>query len=245
MLATPEAVTGCIGAEMSIQAIGLDHPTGNLGYGVRRILDVLSKNLSGADAEIGVGVAIRKDPGAGNSTFRYGLAIYDEPREHKPNRYGHIYSDGRRLRLHSVVGHTGADILLERNSLRGVQLNGDYTAGVIVLKAGNQVDFDSLGDHAAVDFNTPTTRLCISRGGVERVAFGLGATPGLYIANDLSIAPRDTGCATWTGAGDETTGLDPSTVTLQQLAARVVQIESTLTFIHGLIGLDAIGKRPC
>ena len=89
------------------------------------------------------------------------------------------------------------------------------------------------------DFDTHTfrniagsTKLSINPSGVADLN---QATGRLQIAGTQVVGPRDTGWAAMTGSTNKNTTYDTSTVTLAQLAGRVMALQATLT-THGLIG---------
>lgn len=64
---------------------------------------------------------------------------------------------------------------------------------------------------------------------------GIALTEGVYVGGAPAIGPRKTGYAGISGTQDRASTLNTSTVTLQQLAARVAALQADLT-AHGLIG---------
>jgi stage V sporulation protein SpoVS len=73
------------------------------------------------------------------------------------------------------------------------------------------------------------------RSGTERVGFEVSTTPGLFMSATKVVGVRNTGWTAMTGTSDKSTTYDTSTVTLAQLAGRVMAIQAALT-THGLLG---------
>lgn len=64
---------------------------------------------------------------------------------------------------------------------------------------------------------------------------GLVFSQGLWVNGDQVVTSRNTGWSAMTGSADKATVYDTSTVTLPQLAGRVMALQAALT-THGLIG---------
>ena len=68
-----------------------------------------------------------------------------------------------------------------------------------------------------------------------RAHIQLNASPALFIANVKVVGARDTGWTAMTGTTNKATAYDTATVTLPQLAGRMMAIQALLT-THGLAG---------
>ena len=135
-------------------------------------------------------------------------------------------------------------------------------AAAISLKAGQKIYFNNAagasgnlvanwrttsfnGDY--IDYDSGTARLRVIVGGTAAATFhasspanfGLGInipTGKNYQFNGVQVvSDRDTGYAAMTGAGNKGTVYDTTTVTLAQLAGRVMSLQASLS-THGLIG---------
>lgn len=73
------------------------------------------------------------------------------------------------------------------------------------------------------------------RSSTERVGFTVSATPSIYLNSTKVIGTQDTGWTAMTGTANKNTSYDTSTVTLAQLAGRVMSLQAALT-THGLLG---------
>jgi hypothetical protein len=73
------------------------------------------------------------------------------------------------------------------------------------------------------------------RSSTERVGFTVSATPSIFLNSTQVVGTRDTGWTAMTGSSDKATAYATSTVTLAQLAGRVMALQAALT-THGLLG---------
>ncbi len=125
---------------------------------------------------------------------------------------------------------------------------GSYSSGAIAMKGGQRVylnatagsQFASAVGSSYLEYNTGASKVILSSGGS---LFQFGADNGLYIPSTGSlkvagvqvVQGRDTGWTAMTGSSDKATSYATSTVTLAQLAGRVMALQAALTS-HGLIG---------
>ncbi len=219
-------VTPTVGTEMNIQAVGLDHPTANDGYGNRRVLDVLPRtntSVSGWDTatgnygagEIGVGIIIRTDE-LTDGYFRYGLVIDDVSQASNANNIG----------VGALINTSGAKGLYIAGALN--------TTAAISLDTGAWITMSD-DDTKKVRYNAGTDGFEFWSGASLRAHIQLNASPALFIANVKVIGARDTGWAAMTGSTNKATVYDTASVTTAQLAGRVMAMQAALT-THGILG---------
>lgn len=242
------AVTASPAVEMNIQAIGLDHPTANANLGYRRVLDIIAKTNYGVDgwntatdnygeAEIGQGIVIRNDDGGGagrNGYFRYGLAIVDMPSNTNPISTA-VYiktNGGKGIELAGNV--TGSQIVVQGSSSYGLVLNGSYSQTAIRVNTGQSISVNTTNTIKTA-YGTTANIWGFYDTTSERVGFDMTASPHIRVAGTKVVGARDTGWTAMTGTPDESTAYATGTVTLAQLAGRVMALQTALT-THGLIG---------
>jgi hypothetical protein len=236
-------VTPIIGAELNIQAVGLDHPSANNGYGNRRVLDVIARTNESVtdwdtaggndgDAEIGAGIVIRSDT-LTDGYFRYGAVITDAGAVGKISTALYIDTDGGRS-IYITGNVTGTHFQISGNAALGLVLSGTYSSLAMRVESGQYIGMENT--------NTIKTAYGVSSniwgfysGANERVGFNMTASPGVRVAGVQIIGARDTGWAAMTGSTNKATVYDTSTVTLAQLAGRVMAMQAALT-AHGIIG---------
>jgi hypothetical protein len=97
----------------------------------------------------------------------------------------------------------------------------------IALEATNTLKLESVGASDSV--------VKFKNGATERIGFDVSATPAIRVNSIQVVSARATGWAAMTGTANIATSYDTSTVTLAQLAGRVLSLQAALT-THGLIG---------
>lgn len=242
------SVTASPGVEMNIQAIGLDHPTANANLGYRRVLDIIAKTnygVSGWDtatdnygeAEIGQGIVIRNDDGGSsgrNGYFRYGLAIVDMPSNTNPISTAMYINTNGGKGIELAGNVTGSQIVVQGSSSYGLVLNGTYSQTAIRIPTAQSISVNTT--------NTIKTAYGVTSNiwgfydtTNERIGFNMTASPHIRVAGTQVVAARDTGWSAMTGTANKATVYDTATVTLAQLAGRVMSMQAALT-THGLLG---------
>lgn len=191
-------------------------------------------------AELGCGIRIRNETGSPYGHFRVGMQIQDDLSGVNPNRMvnGLVIRTGgaNGIRMVSAVGltHSTADILLEQDSSYGLICNGSYTNAAI--RVGNDQFIGLRASNAAkFRFNVTTARVEWYSAGTMRAELEIDATPRLLFNGVQIIQDRETGWTAMTGSSNKASVYDTSTVTLPQLAGRVMALQAALT-THGLIG---------
>lgn len=250
IFATDTAVTPVVGHEINIQAIGLDNPTANGGLGNRIVLDLLARtnetvanwNTAGGndgDAEIGTILRVRTDNET-DASARYGIAVTDSLYVGKIATGILINTAGGRS-LHLTGNVTGSHIQIAGNAANGLVLSGTYSGAAFRMNASdtfglentNTIKFtygtvaNTLGFYSNASKPTDATG--------ERIGFNMTASPHIRVAGTQVVGARDTGWTAMTGTANENTAYDTATVTLAQLAGRVMALQTALT-THGLIG---------
>lgn len=243
------SVSGLVGAEMNLQAVGLDHPTGNSGFGYRRILDLIAKtNKSATDwdvnagnnygeAEIGTGLIIRNDD-AGLGTFRYGLVIDDTtaPGASHPITTAMLVQTSGADGVQIKGANTSASLRIAPATpgAYGIRLTGAFTSGAIGIDSERYITFSTDGTRK-FRYSAGTDGFEFLNGITRRAYIQVTSTPGLFLNDVKVVGTRDTGWTAMTGSTDKATSYATSTVTLAQLAGRVMAIQAALT-THGILG---------
>lgn len=239
--AAPTDVTAIVGLEINTPAVGLDHPTANNNSGNRRSLDLIARTnedvVGWTDAEHGVGASIRTD-NLTDGYYRIGLLIDDVTQSGNPNPI----TTAALIRTSGPDGlqikgkNTGAALRIEPTTAGafGLRINGDFGTGSIGVDTGNWItlsDDDTRklrygAGEEAIEFWTSSNR---------RFYFRINASPAMYINDVKVLGTRETGWTAMTGTSDKATAYDTSTITLPQLAGRVMALQAQAT-THGLIG---------
>lgn len=129
--------------------------------------------------------------------------------------------------------YTNVAVLLGNGLSRGIRLSGTAAAHAFIYNDGTNNVRQVLGSGSWIwRDNTDTTSLiAIDSGGNLDLANG-GV---LRVSGTQVVRARDTGWTAMTGSPDKATSYATSTVTLAQLAGRVMSIQAALT-AHGLLG---------
>ena len=125
-----------------------------------------------------------------------------------------------------------ADILLQGNSAYGILLNGTYTNAAIRLVSGQSIDWELTG---AIKSYLGASNIWTLANAGERFGVIVGANPNIRLNETQVVGVRATGWTAMTGTTDKASAFATSTVTLVQLAGRVMALQAALT-LHGLIG---------
>lgn len=123
------------------------------------------------------------------------------------------------------------------NSLEGIKLTDISANGANIKLTGNGATPSKWvrvlnGNFEVINNAYSASVLSLSDAGVLNLPVAAGR---LQIAGTQVVGPRDTGWAAMTGSTNKNTTYDTSTVTLAQLAGRVMALQAALT-THGLIG---------
>jgi hypothetical protein len=190
--------------------------------------------------ENGTGIRIKNDDSTSNGWYRVGLSISDDLSGANPNaiqtpieiRTGGPY--GIRMGTGGSKFRTIADISLETDSSYGLSATGNYTNAAIRLGDDQFLALRSSGT-VKHRYNTSTSRAEWAVSGTIRAEIELDATPKILLNGVQVVAERDVGWTAMTGTANEGTSYATSTVTLAELAGRVMALQAALT-AHGLIG---------
>jgi hypothetical protein len=141
----------------------------------------------------------------------------------------------------------------------GIDLvHGTFSSGAIAIKADDKIYLNATADpntlkrypasagNSYIDYNSASSIIRVVSGGTaslqvksDLVTFAVDANAAsgkVYkVANTQVVGPRDTGWTAMTGTPDESTSYATGSVTLPQLAGRVMALQAALT-THGLIG---------
>lgn len=129
---------------------------------------------------------------------------------------------------------------------RAIKIYGDVVIGIDLSLATNTTNAIRFAREQSIAWEaTNTYRMALGAGGssvismlsstTPKVGFDVGGTAAVLIDGTKVIGARDTGWTAMTGTANENTTYDTATVTLAQLAGRVMAIQAALT-THGLIG---------
>lgn len=210
--ASASSVTPTIGAEMNIQAIGLDHPTANAGYGNRRVLDILPRTNTGiatwnvavdnyGEAEIGAGVAIRTDDQT-DAYFRVALAIFESAGNASPIPTALQVQTSGAYGLNIIGNNSTAAIRLTGTTPYGIVCLGTYSGAALRVPNGQYIAVDST---AAIKTGYGITANIwgFYNGGTERL--GINMASGIIRVNGTQVlGPRITGWGADTGTDKRT-----------------------------------------
>jgi hypothetical protein len=114
--------------------------------------------------------------------------------------------------------------------------SGGYTK--LYANADDHIAFQANGSFNVYNSDTHqfnNTAFNATFASIDTNGINLGSGRVLKVNGTQVVGPRDTGWAAMTGSADEGTTYDTSTVTLPQLAGRVMALQAALT-THGLIG---------
>lgn len=238
------AVTGLVGAELNLQCVGVDHPTANAGYGNRRVLDIIPRTAESVtnwnvnegdnygDAEVRSGIVIRTD-NLTDGYFKYGLVVMQS--SGNPNAINtavQVQTSGI-YGFNSNGNNTGASYHGAGTVPYGLHLVGTYSSAAIQIPEASYMAMEA-SNTVKMAWGVTASVWGFYSGASER--FGITTSTGAIRINGTQVVgPRDTGWTAMTGTPDESTAYATGTVTLAQLAGRVMALQAALT-THGLIG---------
>lgn len=153
--------------------------------------------------------------------------------------------------INSASGKTSTTQLSVQDNNAGVVRSMFYAAGPANGGSNNQGQFDTLVEDGtismarldSIDVNGGSRFYLNDRASVAQITMIAAANPyinlgtgGKYrVGNVNVVGARDTGWIAMTGTANKNTAYDTATVTLAQLAGRVMSMQTALT-THGLIG---------
>ena len=241
-------VTGAIGMEINVKAVGLDHPTANRSTGNRRALYIVPRTNSDVagwdtndgtnygEGEIGAGIYISNDHPESESYFRYGIVV-DE-----------VTGSSSKIGTGMMIRSTGNNGLLINGDLNGsansaaIRIDSSTVFGMLItgtcthairIPSGSYITMDG-ANSIKTAFGVVANVWGFYAGGTERIGFDMNAN-SIRVSGTKVLGARDTGWTAMTGTPDESTAYATGTVTLAQLAGRVMALQAALT-THGLIG---------
>lgn len=238
------AVTATVTTEMNMQVIGPDHPTSNDGVGNRIVLDMLPRTNTSilnwdvdegdnfGQGEVGAILRVRTDNET-DAYARYGIVVTDSGFVGKIGTGLWLKTRGGRS-IYITGNVTGSHIQIAGNSSWGLVLSGTYSSAAIRIPATEFFSWDTT-DTIQTTYGVTANLLAFYNTGVE--TFGINMSTGAIRINGLEVLrDRNVGWVAMTGTANENTVYDTATVTLAQLAGRVMALQAALT-THGLIGV--------
>ena len=239
-------VTGLVGAELNVTAVGLDHPTANSSTGNRRGWDIIARTATGVtnwdtgtdnkgDGETGIGLHIRTDTASrSKGYFRNGMVISEGSGNTNPIATAiRIATNGGRS-IYITGNVSGQHIEIGGNASYGMVMSGSYSSAALRIPTQTYIAMEATNTIKTA-YGVVTNLWSFYNGSTER--FAVNMSTGALRVNGLEvIAARDTGWAAMTGTANKNTVYDTSTVTLAQLAGRVMSMQAALT-THGLLGV--------
>jgi len=213
-------VTGCIGTETNVMAIGDDHPTLNqIGTSGRYAgarwghvyIPITNTGISGWDTATGnygeviagAAIHIHNDlPSRSNGTWRTGIVIHDISGNTNPIDHAiHINTNGGRSILMSG-NVTGTHLQVTGNGTNGLILSGTYSGLAIRINTGEDFGWNSTGT-ITQSYNTVANILGLFDTATERFGVNMTASPNIRIAGTKVVGARDTGWTAMTGSGSK------------------------------------------
>lgn len=119
----------------------------------------------------------------------------------------------------------------------GIDLSESTISGSAVrLKRSDKIAFEPT-DTFTMKADATVNVIRVDNAGTERVGFAIGSsgTAGVRINGITVISSQSTGWTAMTGTADKATAYDTASVTLAQLAGRVMSMQAAMT-THGLLG---------
>lgn len=149
----------------------------------------------------------------------------------------------RQEQNNTVSGETHATQFATQDDNAGTVRTLYFAAGPLNAGTANQGRFDGVVENGSIFMWSiqstaaigGTTLGLFDRSGNTKVNISATATPNIALNGLQIIGTRNTGWSAMTGTSNKATVYDTSTVTLAQLAGRVMAMQAALT-THGLIG---------
>lgn len=218
--ATSSTVTGTIGTETNVMAVGDDHPTLNqIGTSGRYAgarwgqvyIPITNTSVSGWNTATGnygevvggAAIHIHNDiPSRSNGTWRTGIVIRDISGNTNPIDHAiHINTNGGRSILMSG-NVTGTHLQVTGNGTNGLILSGTYSGLAMRINTGEKFGWNSTGT-ITQSYNTVANILGLFDTATERFGVNMTASPNIRIAGTKVVGARDTGWTAMTGSGSK------------------------------------------
>jgi len=218
--ATSSTVTGTIGTETNVMAVGDDHPTVNqIGTSGRYAgarwgqvyIPITNTSVSGWNTATGnygevvggAAIHIHNDiPSRSNGTWRTGIVIRDISGNTNPIDHAiHINTNGGRSILMSG-NVTGTHLQVTGNGTNGLILSGTYSGLAMRINTGEKFGWNSTGT-ITQSYNTVANILGFFDTSTERFGVDMTASPNIRIAGTKVLGARDTGWAADTGTASK------------------------------------------
>lgn len=218
--ATSSTVTGTIGTETNVMAVGDDHPTDNqIGtsgrYAGRRwghvYIPITNTSVSGWNTasdnygEVVGGAAIHihnDNPTRSNGTWRTGIVIRDISGNPNPIDHAiHINTNGGRS-IWLTGNVTGTHFQISGNATNGIVLSGAYSGSAIRIPAQTYIGMDNAAT-IRMSYGVTANLWGFYNSTTER--FAINMTTGALRVNGLEVVgARNTGWTADTGTAKKT-----------------------------------------
>ena len=259
-------VTGAIGMEINVKAVGLDHPTANRSTGNRRALYIVPRTNSDVPGwntndgtnyghgEIGVAVYISNDYPESESYYRYGIVVDEVVGSSSKITHGMmIRNTGTNgILINGILNGNAnsAALRIDSDTVWGIILTGSYSGTAIRVPTGQFISMDGAST-IKMSYGTTASIWGFQSGGTERVGFDMTASPNIRIAGTKVISARSTGWTAMTGSGSKgalaaaaagTASVGYVQAEAQGALNRIAAVEARMKsyddawFTHGLIG---------
>lgn len=257
-------VTGAIGMEINVKAVGLDHPTANRSTGNRRALYIVPRtnsDVSGwnvndgtnyGEGEIGAGIYISNDHPESESYFRYGIVV-DE-----------VLGSTSKIGTGMMIRSTGNNGLLINGDLNGsansaaIRIDSSTVFGMLItgtcthairIPSGSYITMDG-ANSIKTAFGVVANVWGFYAGGTERIGFDMNAN-SIRVSGTKVLGARETGWTADTGtakktanatySGTASVGYVQAEMTAVMNAVRdatqtIKAIKDAMISTHGLIG---------
>lgn len=218
--AADTTVTGCIGTETNVMAIGDDHPTLNqIGTSGRYAgarwghvyIPITNTGISGWDTATGnygeviAGAAIHihnDNPTRSNGTWRTGIVIRDISGNPNPIDHAiHINTNGGRS-IWLTGNVTGTHFQVSGNAANGIVLSGSYSSNAIRINAQQNIAMEATGV-VKMAYGVTGTVWGFYNDSNERAGFIITASPGLRLNGTQVVGTRSAGWTAMTGSGSK------------------------------------------
>lgn len=210
-------VTGAIGMEINVKAVGLDHPTANRSTGNRRALYIVPRtndSVTGWDVndgtnygegEVGAGIYISNDHPETESYFRYGIVV-DE-----------VTGSTSKIGTGIMIRSTGNNALLINGDLNGsansaaIRIDSSTVFGMLItgtcthairIPSGSYITMDG-ANSIKTAYGVVANVWGFYAGGTERVGFDMSAN-SIRVSGTKVLGARETGWTADTGTAKKT-----------------------------------------
>ena len=238
------ASTGAVANLYGFLAVPTNSGAGTVTNAYGLFVRIDNSNASGV-ITTAYGVFIPTPINSGTISTRYGIYQQDTAGSNvlgAPTTFG---ISGNTLAI-TANATSGTAIAIQGAGTGGMTFSSSGGVQLAVTETASAVNYVGIKGGAtgngvtvsAVGANTDINLILDAKGaGIISVLDSINLASGkvLQVNSTQVVGPRDTGWTTMTGTPDESTSYATSTVTLAQLAGRVMALQTALT-THGLIG---------